>query len=210
MKNKIDTIISYFEELFPDPKPQLEYDSDYSLLIAVVLSAQTTDIRVNEVTKVLFDKYKSLEELSNASIKDIESIIRVLGTYTRKSRYVKEIATDLINKYDGVVPTDRKELESLSGVGHKTANVFLNEFYDIPAIAVDTHVSRVSKRLGLANNKDDVLKIENKLKKIYDKSTWGRRHLQMLLFGRYYCKAINPKCSNCKLKDICKYKKKKS
>lgn len=210
MKNKIDTIISYFEELFPDPKPQLEYDSDYSLLIAVVLSAQTTDVRVNEVTKILFNKYKSLEELSKADIKDIESIIRVLGTYTRKSRYVKEIATDLINKYDGIVPTDRKELESLSGVGHKTANVFLNEYYDIPAIAVDTHVSRVSKRLGLANNKDDVLRVENKLKKIYDKSTWGRRHLQMLLFGRYYCKAINPKCDTCKLKDICKYKKKKS
>lgn len=210
MKNKIDIIISYFEELFPNPKPQLEYDSDYSLLIAVVLSAQTTDVRVNDVTKILFSKYKSLEELSKADIKDIESIIKVLGTYTRKSRYVKEIATDLINKYDGVVPTDRKELEGLSGVGHKTANVFLNEYYNIPAIAVDTHVSRVSKRLGLANNKDDVLKIENKLKKIYEKSTWGRRHLQMLLFGRYYCKAINPKCDTCKLKDICKYKKKKS
>ena len=207
---KIDEIINYLEELFPNPKPQLIYDSDYSLLIAIVLSAQTTDVRVNEVTNILFNKYKSLEELSKADIKDIESIIRVLGTYTRKSRYVKEIATDLINKYDGVVPTDRKELESLSGVGHKTANVFLNEYYDIPAIAVDTHVSRVSKRLGLANNKDDVLKIENKLKKIYDKSTWGRRHLQMLLFGRYYCKAINPKCDTCKLKDICNYKKKKS
>ena len=207
---KIDEIINYLEELFPNPKPQLIYDSDYSLLIAIVLSAQTTDKRVNEVTKVLFNKYKSLEELSKADIKDIESIIRVLGTYTRKSKYVKDIAYDLINKYDGVVPTNRSDLESLSGVGRKTANVFLNEYYDIPAIAVDTHVSRVSKRLGLANNKDDVLKIENKLKKIYDKSTWGRRHLQMLLFGRYYCKAINPKCDTCKLKDICKYKKKKS
>ena len=112
MKNKIDTIISYFEELFPDPKPQLEYDSDYSLLIAVVLSAQTTDVRVNEVTKILFNKYKSLEELSKADIKDIESIIRVLGTYTRKSRYVKEIATDLINKYDGVVPAGKAIIET--------------------------------------------------------------------------------------------------
>ena len=207
---KIDEIINYLEELFPTPKPQLIYDSDYSLLIAIVLSAQTTDKRVNEVTKVLFNKYKSLEELSKADIKDIESIIRVLGTYTRKSKYVKDIAYDLINKYDGVVPTNRSDLESLSGVGRKTANVFLNEYYDIPAIGVDTHVSRVSKRLGLCSEKDDVLKIENKLKKIYDKSTWGRRHLQMLLFGRYYCKSINPKCDTCKLKDICKYKKKKS
>lgn len=207
---KIDEIINYLEELFPNPKPQLIYDSDYSLLIAIVLSAQTTDKRVNEVTKVLFNKFKSLEELSKASVKDIESIIRVLGTYTRKSKYVKDIAYDLIHKYNGVVPTNRSDLESLSGVGRKTANVFLNEYYDIPAIGVDTHVSRVSKRLGLANDKDDVLKIENKLKKVFDKSTWGRRHLQMLLFGRYYCKSINPKCDTCKLVDICKYKKKKS
>ena len=207
---KYDIIENYLDELIPNPTCELNYSSDYSLLIAIVLSAQTTDKRVNEVTKVLFNKYKSLEELSKADIKDIESIIRVLGTYTRKSKYVKDIAYDLINKYDGVVPTNRSDLESLSGVGRKTANVFLNEYYDIPAIGVDTHVSRVSKRLGLCSEKDDVLKIENKLKKIYDKSTWGRRHLQMLLFGRYYCKSINPKCDTCRLKDICKYKKKKS
>ena len=141
--------------MFPDPKCELEYNRDYELLIATVLSAQCTDRRVNEVTKVLFDKY-DIFTLSKANINDIENIVRPLGSYTKKALYVIEIAKSLVINYNGVVPNDREYLESLPGVGRKTANVFLSNIYDVPAIAVDTHVERVSKRLKLAYKNDPV------------------------------------------------------
>lgn len=199
----MNKIFNYLDELFPNPICELNYNKDYELLIAIVLSAQTTDKRVNKVTEVLFNKYKSLEELSNASVSDIENIIKEIGTYRKKAIFVKEIASSLV-KNNCIVPNDRKYLESLSGVGRKTTNVFLSEIYKEPTIAVDTHVARVSKRLGLANNDDDVLTIENKLMKKIPKDRWSRTHHQLVLFGRYKCKAIKPECSNCKLKDICK------
>jgi len=203
----MNKIFNYLDELFPNPICELNYNKDYELLIAIVLSAQTTDKRVNKVTEVLFNKYKSLEELSNASVSDIENIIKEIGTYRKKAIFVKEIASSLV-KNNCIVPNDRKYLESLSGVGRKTTNVFLSEIYKEPTIAVDTHVDRVSKRLGLANNDDDVLTIENKLMKKIPKDRWSRTHHQLVLFGRYKCKAIKPECSNCKLKDICRYYKK--
>ena len=203
---KIDLIESYLDELFPNPRCELNYMKDYELLIAVVLSAQTTDKSVNLVTKVLFDKYKTLEELKDAKLKDIIDIIRSIGTYNRKAVYVLEIAKILYNEYDGIVPNDRKLLEDMPGVGRKVANVVLSEWFHEDCIAVDTHVDRVSKRLGLANNGDSVLEVEKKLQKYYLKENWGKRHLQMVLFGRYHCKSSKPMCSWCKLKKICKKK----
>ena len=205
---KIDLINSYLDELFPEPKCELNYSNDYELLISIMLSAQSTDKRVNQVTSILFDKYKSLEALNEAKIEDLETIIRSVGSFRKKSQYIKDIASTLISKYNGVVPRNHDLLVEINGIGRKTANVFLSEYYNEPYIAVDTHVSRVSKRLGLAKNNDDVLTIEKKLQKKFDKSLWAKRHLQMVLFGRYKCKAISPLCSDCKLKDICKEKKK--
>ena len=199
----IKEIEDYLDSLFPNPKCELNYNKDYELVIAVMLSARATDKMVNSVTSVLFEKYNSLELLASGDIEDIKIIIKRVGTYNKKAMFVKEIANELLTKYDGVVPNDRKALESLPGVGRKCANVILSNLFDYPAIAVDTHVSRVSKRLGLAKETDDVLKIEKKLMKKFDKSVWSRRHHQMVLFGRYYCKSINPFCDGCRLKHIC-------
>ena len=205
----MNRILDYLDELFPNPKCELNYNKDYELLIAIVLSAQTTDKRVNKVTEVLFNKYPSLESLSKADISDIENIIREIGTFRRKSIYVRDIAKKIVNDGYNYVPNDRNYIESLPGVGRKTANVFLSNIYDEAAIAVDTHVSRVSKRLGLVYKNDDVSKIEKKLEKKIPRDRWGKTHHQLVLFGRYHCKAIKPECNNCKIKDICKYKNKK-
>lgn len=205
---KSKLIREYLDELFPNPKCELNYNNDYELLIAICLSAQTTDKRVNEVTKVLFEKYPKLEDIKNADVKDLEQIIRPLGSFHKKSCYVKELSTIIVDKYSSVVPTARTDLESLPGVGRKTVNVFLGEFYNYPAIAVDTHVERVSKRLRIAKKDSKVKEVEEKLMKFYPKKEWAKRHLQMVLFGRYYCKAIKPSCENCKLKEYCKEKRK--
>lgn len=204
----MNSIIEYLDELFPNPKCELNYNKDYELLIAVMLSAQTTDKRVNLVTKELFSKYDSLDSLSSADMSDIIRIIKPIGTFNRKALCVKEIATSLIKDCNGVVPNDREYLESLPGVGRKTVNVVLSNLYAENCIAVDTHVARVSVRLGLANKNDDVRIIENKLSKKFPKKKLGRLHHQLVLFGRYKCKAIKPECLDCKLKNICKYYKK--
>lgn len=205
----IEKIESYLEELFPNSKCELNYNKDYELLIAVVLSAQTTDKRVNVVTKELFSKYPSIEDVSGADVGDLIDIVRPLGTASRKGVFVHEIAKILVDKYNGIVPNNRKALENMPGVGRKTANVVLSNLFDVPCIAVDTHVSRVSKRLSLAKEDDSVEKVEEKLKRKFKKENWSRRHHQMVLFGRYHCMARNPNCDSCKLKDICKYNKRK-
>ena len=204
MNNNIKIIGDYLDEMFPNPKPELIFHSDYELLLAVMLSAQTTDKRVNTVTAVMFNKYPNLEKLMDAEIKDLENIIHPLGSFRKKAQYTKEIAKIIVEEYNGVVPTNKDILTTLPGIGRKTANVFLSEFYGYPAIAVDTHVERVSKRLKMAYLKDDVYKVEKKLERKFPKEEWSKRHLQLVLFGRYYCKAIKPNCSNCKLKDICR------
>lgn len=198
----MNKIFEYLDELFPNPKCELNYTKDYELLISVMLSAQTTDKRVNSVTNILYSKYPTLDALKNADIEDIKKIIRPIGTFNKKSENVLNIASKLANI--GYVPNDRTFLESLAGVGRKTTNVVLSELYNEPFIAVDTHVSRVSKRLGLASKNDDVLKIEKKLYKKIPKDKVNRLHHQLVLFGRYHCTAIKPNCENCKLKDICK------
>ena len=203
----INRIIDYLNELYKEPVCELEYNQDYELLLAIVTSAQTTDKRVNEVNKVLFSKYKTIEELANADISDIERIIKPVGTYKRKSIFIKEIATRLVKDNVKVIPNDREYLSTLPGVGRKTINVFLSVIYNEPAIAVDTHVERVSKRLNLAKESDNVLEVEKKLMKVLPKEIWSRTHHQMVLFGRYKCKSIKPLCADCKLKDICKYYK---
>ena len=198
------TIINYLDELYNEPRCELNYNKDYELLIAVMLSAQTTDKRVNEVTKVLFSKYDTLDKLSKADINDLKSIIRSIGSYNKKAIYIKDIATSLIKDKNGIVPNDRKYLESLNGVGRKTTNVVLANLFNTNVIAVDTHVSRVSKRLGIASLNDTPDIVEEKLYKYFKGEDFGRLHHQLVLFGRYHCKAIKPNCSNCKLKDICK------
>ena len=202
MKN--DEILDIFNEYIPNPECELNYNKDYELLIATVLSAQCTDARVNLVTKVLFDKY-DLNGLANASIDDIKEIIRPCGNMNKKSIFIKEIANRLINEQGGIVPNNREYIESLPGVGRKTCNVLLANIYHENVIAVDTHVERVSKRLGFAKKTDDPYTIEKKLNKRF-KDDLGRLHHQLLLFGRYYCKAKNPICEGCKFKNICKYK----
>lgn len=201
----INKITDYLDELYPNPKCELEYTKDYELLIAIVMSAQTTDKRVNEVNKVLFKKYDTLEKLSSANIKDIEKIIKPIGTYKKKSLFIKEISNRLIEDNKLPVPNDREYLSKLPGVGRKTINVFLSVIYNEPLIAVDTHVNRVSKRLNLAKEEDDVLEVEQKLMKKIPKDKWSKTHHQLVFFGRYKCKSQNPICNDCKLKEICNY-----
>lgn len=203
----INKITDYLDELYPNPKCELEYTKDYELLIAIVMSAQTTDKRVNEVNKVLFKKYDTLEKLSSANIKDIEKIIKPIGTYKKKSLFIKEISNRLIEDNKLPVPNDREYLSKLPGVGRKTVNVFLSVIYNEPLIAVDTHVNRVSKRLNLAKEEDDVLEVEQKLMKKIPKDKWSKTHHQLVFFGRYKCKSQNPICNDCKLKEICNYYK---
>lgn len=204
-KSEKRRIISlYLDKLFPNPKCELIYHNDYELLIAIVLSAQTTDKRVNMVTPILFTKYPTLEKLSEAPIDSLEEILKPIGSFRKKAIYVKDIAYNLTTKYQGIVPTEREKLEKLKGVGRKTINVFLSEYYNYPAIAVDTHVERISKRLRIASKKATVLEVEEKLQKFFPKNEWAKRHLQLVLFGRYYCKAVKPDCSSCPLKELCR------
>lgn len=203
----ISNINDKLDKMFPDAKCELNYNKDYELLIATVLSAQCTDKRVNEVTKVLWKKY-DLNSLAKAKKKDIEDIIRSCGSYTKKSDYIITIAKKLVSECNGIVPNDRDYLENLPGVGRKTTNVVLSNLYDVPAIAVDTHVERVSKRLRLASKNDSVLEVEKKLMKKIPKDKWSRTHHQMVLFGRYICKAAKPDCGNCLFYEECPSKDK--
>lgn len=204
---KYNLIENYLDELIPNPTCELNYSNDYTLLISIVLSAQTTDKRVNEVTKVLFSKYPTLKDLQEADIEDIKKIIKSIGSFNKKAEYVKDIATKLHLIYNDQVPLDENILLTFKGVGRKTVNVFLAEYKNIPRIAVDTHVARVSKRLNLCQSSDNVFKIEKKLTKIFLKKDHAKRHLQLVLFGRYFCKAKKPECSTCKLKQLCNYNK---
>lgn len=198
---KMNNILSYLDELFPNPRCELNYNKDYELLIAVMLSAQTTDKRVNQVTEILFNKYPTINALATAKLNDIEEIIKPIGTYHIKAKNVIEIANKLKEK---PVCNDRLYLESLSGVGRKTTNVVLSELYNEPYLAVDTHITRVAKRLKLVSKNDDVLTIEKKLMKKIPKDNVRKIHHQLIFFGRYHCKAMKPNCENCKLKSYCK------
>lgn len=195
---KATEIVNYLDEIIPNPKCELNYNKDYELVIATMLSAQTTDKKVNEITKILFNKYPNLKELKNANVDDLKKIIRPLGSYNKKALNIIDIATKL--EKIGYVPNDRTFLESLNGVGRKTTNVVLGELYHENVIAVDTHVERVSKRLKIANMEDDVLTVEKKLSKYFKNYDLFKIHHQLLLFGRYHCTARNPNCNDCKFK----------
>ncbi len=208
LQNKAKIIENYFNEILPNACCELNYTKDYGFLIAVMLSAQCTDKKVNGVTSVLFKKFDTLEKLEQASIIELEDILKPLGLYKAKAKHVKQIAHDLIYKFNKKVPTSKKDLMTLSGVGNKTSNVVRIELFKIPEFPVDTHVFRVSKRLDLIEGNANVLDCENTLKSIFPKEHWILLHHQFIHFGRYYCKAINPKCDNCKLKGFCNYSKK--
>ena len=202
----MNNIFDYLDSLFPNPKCELVYSNDFEFLISVVLSAQTTDKKVNLVTKELFSKY-DIVSLSKAKQEDLINILKPLGMAEKKSMYIKNIANTLLNEYNGSIPRDYNKLIKLDGVGRKTANLTLSTLYNEPYFAVDTHVQRVTKRLGLVDKDSDVLKVEKDMYKLIPKERINKTHHQLVLFGRYYCKAINPLCDTCKLKDICRYKK---
>ena len=197
-------IIENLNRLYPDAHCELNHKDSFELLIAVVLSAQTTDVSVNRVTPALFEKYPDAISLSEASEEDVMRLIHSIGLYKNKSSNIINLAKELVKRFDGEVPSKREELESLPGVGRKTANVVLSNCFDYPAFAVDTHVSRVSKRLMIARKDDDVLTIEKKLMKFFPRNCWSRLHHQFIFFGRYKCKAKNPECTDCPFRDSCR------
>ncbi len=206
--NNKKRIFNYLNELYPDAGCELTYTSDYSFLIAVMLSAQTTDKKVNKVTDVLFLRYKSLEDLSNASLKDLEEIIMPLGLYKVKAKNVKQISIDLLNRFDGKVPSTKKELMSLPGVGNKTANVVRIELFKEPEFPVDTHVARICKRLKFVIKSATVEEIENIMRKELNEDEYIKCHHQLIHFGRYFCKATKPNCNDCKISNLCCYEEK--
>ncbi|MCQ2802285.1 MAG: endonuclease III [Bacilli bacterium] len=202
-KKDIKEITTYIDSLFPNAKCELFYNKDYELAIAVMLSAQTTDKAVNNVTKVLFNKFPTLESIDNAPLKDIEEAIKSLGLYARKSINIKGIAHKIIESYNGKLPSDKDELQSLPGIGNKSAGVIRCEVFKIPDLPVDTHIIRITNRLGIANKNDSSFDIEQKLKKLIPEKDWIKSHHQFIHFGRYFCTAKNPCCKECALKKYC-------
>ena len=196
-------IIEKLKQTYPDAKCSLDFTTPFELLIAVILSAQCTDERVNKTTPSIFEKYNSPEDFAKMDLALLENLIHPCGFYKNKAKNIKATSKILLEKYDGKVPNTMEELISLPGVGRKTANVVLAEGFKIPAIGVDTHVTRVAVRLNLALASDSILEIEKKLMSLYPQELWGTIHHELLLFGRYYCKAKNPKCTNCPLKAYC-------
>ncbi|WP_416826708.1 endonuclease III [Ectobacillus polymachus] len=196
-------------EMFPDAHCELNHSNPFELVIAVSLSAQCTDNLVNKVTKDLFEKYKKPEDYLAVSLEELQQDIRSIGLYRNKAKHIQKLCQILIEQYDGKVPQDRNELMKLPGVGRKTANVVVSVAFDIPAIAVDTHVERVSKRLGICRIKDTVLEVEQTLMKKVPKEEWGITHHRLIFFGRYHCKAQRPQCETCPLLTLCREGKKR-
>lgn len=209
IKTKQDRILNTFDEMFPDARCVLNHSNNFELLVAVMLSAQTTDESVNKLTSHLFQKYKTVDDYANASLPELESDLHSIGLYRNKAKNIKAMAVALQARFNGVVPASHDALISLPGVGRKTANVVMAEGFGYPAIAVDTHVERISKRLGFAKPEDTVLTVEKKLMKTIPKNRWIKTHHQMIFFGRYHCKAMSPHCKECPLVDLCKEKNKK-
>lgn len=204
MDLKTKEIEERLDRLFPSPKCELNYKNNYELLVAVILSAQCTDKRVNIVVGELFKKYDTPQKMLTLTQEELEEKIHSCGFYHNKAKNILSMSRDLIDKFNGEVPQDLEQLQTLAGVGRKTANVVYSEAFGGDAIAVDTHVLRVSNRLALAST-DDPYKCELALMKTFDKSKWGKLHLQMVLFGRYVCKAQKPLCQECPFTKICKY-----
>ncbi|MDR0580494.1 MAG: endonuclease III [Holosporaceae bacterium] len=185
-----------------DPKTELKYDSDYMFLVAVILSAQTTDVQVNKITSELFEKHKTIDDILALGLEQLTKKIRSIGLYKNKAKYVMETSAILKSKFQSTVPHLREDLESLPGVGRKTANVVLNTLFNKPAIAVDTHVLRVGNRLKLTQSSDP-FKVEMDLERIIPVAHKRNISSLLILHGRYVCKAQKPNCANCILADLC-------
>lgn len=207
MKAKEKKIYEYLKSLFNEASCELNFKNNYELLVAVVLSAQCTDKRVNLTTPALFEKYPTVLEMANAKQEEVEEIIKPCGFYHNKAKNIVSACKDIVETHGGVVPSEFKDLLKLSGVGRKTANVVMAVGFGKDAIAVDTHVFRVSKRLGLSNGETPE-KVEFDLMKRFDKTLWSETHHMLIHFGRYVCKAQKPLCEKCELKDKCLYFKK--
>ena len=197
-------MISVIDEMFPDAEAELNYTNPFELTIAVLLSAQTTDVGVNRVTKDLFQRFKTPEDYLSVDVTEIESYIKTIGLYRNKAKNIQKLCRDLIDKFDGKIPENYDDLISLAGVGRKTANVVLSVAFGEPRIAVDTHLERISKRLGIARYKDSPLEVEETLMRKIPKERWSKTHHQLIFFGRYHCLARNPKCHECPLLDQCR------
>ncbi|MBS5114831.1 MAG: endonuclease III [Erysipelotrichaceae bacterium] len=210
IKHKLDLILNTLDTMFPDAHCELNHSNEFELLVAVMLSAQTTDQSVNKLTDTLFKKYRCVEDYANASVSELENDIRTIGLYRNKAKSLHLMANKLIEEYNGEVPRTIKELVKLPGVGQKTANVVVSVAFGVPAFAVDTHVERIAKRLGFAKKEDSVQIVEKKLCKAIPKDRWIKGHHQFIFFGRYFCKATNPNCQSCSLYDICKEPLRKS
>ncbi|WHX99065.1 endonuclease III [Neobacillus sp. DY30] len=197
------------DEMFPEAHCELIHSNPFELVIAVALSAQCTDVLVNKVTKQLFKKYKTPEDYLEVSLEELQNDIRSIGLYRNKAKNIQSLCRLLLDEYGGEVPRDRDELTKLPGVGRKTANVVVSVAFNIPAIAVDTHVERVSKRLGICRWKDSVLEVEKTLMRKVPEDEWSVTHHRLIFFGRYHCKAQNPQCPSCPLLQLCREGKKR-
>lgn len=203
-KKKALEMIDVIADMFPDAECELRHDNAFELTIAVLLSAQCTDILVNKVTKSLFAKYKTPEDYLNVSDEELQSDIKLIGLYRNKAKNIKKLCQSLLDKFDGEIPQTNQELESLAGVGRKTANVVMSVAFNEPSLAVDTHVERVSKRLGINRWKDNVRQVEDRLCSVIPKERWNKSHHQLIFFGRYHCLARKPKCDICPLFNDCR------
>lgn len=191
-------------EMFPDADCELVHDNPFELLIAVVLSAQATDEHVNKVTKELFKKYKTPIDYISVPLEELQNDIKSIGLFRNKAKNIQKLSQKLLDEFDGEVPQTIKELESLAGVGRKTANVVASVAFGVPAIAVDTHVERVTKRLAICRWKDSPLEVEHTLMRKVPKEEWSATHHRLIFFGRYHCKARTPDCDNCELLSLCR------
>ncbi|PWA12338.1 endonuclease III [Pueribacillus theae] len=203
-KKQVLFVLDEIEKMFPDAHCELRHSNPFELMIAVLLSAQCTDALVNKVTEKLFKKYKTPEDYLSVPLEELEQDIRSIGLYRNKAKNIQKLSYMLIHEYGGVIPKNRDELIKFPGVGRKTANVIVSVAFDVPAIAVDTHVERVSKRLGICRWKDSVLQVEETLMKKIPKERWSKAHHQLIFFGRYHCKAQSPQCEICPLLEICR------
>ncbi|MBM6619823.1 endonuclease III [Bacillus suaedaesalsae] len=203
-KQQIRYVLDTMGEMFPDAHCELNHSNPFELVIAVALSAQCTDVLVNKVTKGLFEKYKTPQDYLAVTEEELQHDIRSIGLFRNKAKNIRKLSQLLLSEYDGIVPKDRDELTKLPGVGRKTANVVVSVAFGEPAIAVDTHVERVSKRLGICKWKDSVLEVEKTLMKKVPKVEWSDTHHRLIFFGRYHCKAQNPNCKECPLLDLCR------
>lgn len=209
MENNTIQIYNKLSNKFGSAGCELNFKNNYELIVAVILSARCTDKRVNIITQDLFKKYPTVQSLANADIKELEKAIYSCGFYKNKAQNLIGMAKDVVTKFSGIIPSDFDELTSLSGVGRKTANVVMAVGFSKPAIAVDTHVFRVSNRLGIVNAKTP-LDCELALQKAVDKDKWATFHHYLVLFGRYTCKSQNPTCEICELKEHCNFFKSQS